>query len=70
MRREFPLSYLDPAERDTGEYAGDDANLPAILRERVNGNARAIKQLMAGEEGARFRTMNAFIRHGIRRGAF
>ena len=69
VRREFPFYYLDPAERDAGEYAGDDANLPAVLRARVNGNARAIKQLMADEEGARFRTMNAFIRHAIRRGA-
>ena len=70
VRREFPFYYLDPAERETGEYAGEDANLPVVLRERVNGNARAIKQLMADEEGARFGTMNAFIRHGIRKSAF
>jgi hypothetical protein len=69
VRREFPFYYLNPADRDTGEYSGDDGNLPAILRERVNRNARVIKPLMESE-GERFRTMNAFIRVCVRKGAF
>lgn len=69
VRREFPFYYLDPAERDAGEFTGDDANLPVVLRERVNGNARVIKPLMESE-GERFRTMNALIRTCIRKGAF
>jgi hypothetical protein len=69
VRREFPFYYLDPAERDAGEYAGEDANLPVILRARINGNARVIKPLMESE-GDRFRTMNALIRTCIRKGAF
>jgi hypothetical protein len=69
VRREFPFYYLNPADRDAGEFSGDDANLPAILRERVTCNARIIKPLMEGE-GERFRTMNALIRACIRKGAF
>ena len=69
VRREFPFYYLDPADREAGEYTGDDANLPVILRERINGNARVIKPLMESE-GDRFRTMNALIRTCIRKGAF
>ena len=69
VRREFPFYYLNPADRDAGEYTGDDANLPFILRERINRNARVIKPLMEGE-GDRFRTMNALIRTCIRKGAF
>jgi hypothetical protein len=69
VRREFPFYYLDPAERDAGDYAGEDANLPVILRARINGNARVIKPLMESE-GDRFRTMNALIRTCIRKGAF
>jgi hypothetical protein len=68
IRKEFPFYYLDPADRDTGDYAGDDANLPVILRERVNRNARVIKPLMESE-GERFQTMNALIRTCIRKGA-
>jgi hypothetical protein len=69
VRREFPLYYLNPDERDTGEYGGDDGNLPVILRERINRSARIIKPLMESE-GARFRTMNALIRACLRKGAF
>ena len=69
VRREFPFYYLDPADRDADAYAGDDGNLPVILRARINGNARVIKPLMESE-GDRFRTMNALIRTCIRKGAF
>jgi len=69
VRREFPFYYLNPADRDAEEYSGDDANLPVILRERINRNARVIKPLMESE-GERFRTMNAFIRTCVRKGAF
>ena len=69
VRREFPFYYLNPADRDTGEYSGDDGNLPVILRERVNRNARVIKPLMESE-AERFRTMNALIRTCIRKAAF
>jgi hypothetical protein len=69
VRREFPFYYFDPADRDAGEYTGDDANLPVILRERVNRSARVIKPLME-DEGDRFTTMNALIRTCIRKGAF
>jgi hypothetical protein len=68
VRREFPFYYLDPADRDTAEYSGDDGNLPVILRERVNRNAPVIKPLMESE-GERFRTMNALIRTCVRKGA-
>jgi acyl-coenzyme A synthetase/AMP-(fatty) acid ligase len=69
VRKEFPFYYLNPADRDTAEYHGDDGNLPVILRERVNRNARVIKPLMESE-GERFRTMNALIRACVRKGAF
>lgn len=69
VRREFPFYYLDPADRDAGDYTGDDGNLPAILRERINRNARVIKPLMESE-GDRFHTMNALIRTCIRKSAF
>ena len=69
VRREFPFYYLNPADRDTEENSGDDGNLPVILRERVNRNARVIKPLMESE-AERFRTMNALIRACIRKAAF
>ena len=69
VRREFPFYYLDPADRDSGEYAGDDGSLPVVLRERVDANASIIKPLMESE-GDRFRTMNALIRTCIRKSAF
>jgi hypothetical protein len=69
VRRDFPFYYLDPADRDIASCAGDDGNLPVILRERVNRNARILKPLLESE-GSRFGSMNALIRSCIRKQVF
>lgn len=68
VREDYPIYYLDPADRDTEGYDGDDGALPILLRHRVERNSRAIKELMADNRG-RFRTMNALIRACLREGA-
>ena len=69
VREEYPFYYLDPATRDTEGFAGADAALPIVLRQRVERNARVLKELTV-EKDARFATMNALIRSCIRKGAF
>jgi len=69
VREEYPFYYLDPATRETEGFTGDDAALPIVLRLRVEGNARVLKEITA-EKDQRFATMNALIRACIRKGAF
>jgi hypothetical protein len=69
IRKDFPIYYLDPADRDAEGYAGDDGALPVVLRQRVDRNARILKELM-DEGGGDFRTMNALVRVCLRKGAF
>jgi hypothetical protein len=69
IRKDFPFYYLDPVSRDAEGYAGDDGALPIVLRERVEGNARVLKELME-EKDAGYRSMNALIRVCLRKGAF
>ncbi len=66
--KDYPIYYLDPANRDTEGYAGDDGALPIVLRGRVERGARLLKELME-EQGASFRTMNALVRLCARKGA-
>jgi hypothetical protein len=68
VRRDFPFYYSDPATRDAEGFAGDDGALPVILMERVDGNARVLKELMAERQGS-CRTMNALVRTCMRKGA-
>jgi hypothetical protein len=68
VRKEFPIYYLDPADRDAEGFAGDDGALPVVLRERVERGARALKQISA-ERDAEYRTMNALIRTCLRKEA-
>ena len=69
VREEFPFYYLDPALRDIEGFSGDDGALPIVLRQRVERNARVLKEL-AADKDARVRTMNGLIRVCLRKGVF
>jgi hypothetical protein len=68
IRKSYPIYYLDPATRDDEGYAGVDAALPVLLRERVEKGAPKLKALIA-EHYAHLKSMNALIRELIRKGA-
>ena len=67
VKKDFPFYYTDPASRDEDNYAGDDAGLPIVLRERVNKRAHLLKPVMA-DMACQSRTMNALVREFIRKG--